>query len=92
MLAGTERLRQRVEQVEAKLAGTGRAAALAGLIGHGTDVRAEWEELDTDRKRAVIEALTTGVKINPRGRGSRSLKAGDIEVLTRERRLAVVGP
>jgi site-specific DNA recombinase len=63
----TERLRQRLGEVEARMTASSRAPVLAGLAG-AADVAAKWAALPLDRRRAVVDALMT-VTILPTGRG-----------------------
>ena len=68
---GTDRLAGRAHRgpVGHRSRGSGRGA---GRSRRGYDVAARWEELDTDRRRAVVDALFEGVLIG-RGRvGSRT--------------------
>lgn len=65
-------LDRQIGEAEASLADTGRASVLGPLVAaEGVDeVRAAWEAMDNDRKRAVIGALMT-VRLLPPGRGVR---------------------
>jgi hypothetical protein len=53
---GTERLRARLSDVEARMVHVDRAPLLADLVT-AEDVRAAWAALGLDRKRAVIDLL-----------------------------------
>jgi site-specific DNA recombinase len=63
------RLDPQIAAAEAKLTDAGRVDVLGALVGVA-DVRAAWQRLDVDRKRAVIDALVT-VRLLPPGRGVR---------------------
>jgi site-specific DNA recombinase len=63
----TERLRQRLGEVEARMTASTRAPVLAGLAG-AADVAARWAALPLDRRRAAVDVLMT-VTILPAGRG-----------------------
>jgi hypothetical protein len=55
--------------IEMEIADAGRVSALGNLVGVD-DVRAVWDELDLDRRRAVIDALMMITLFSP-GRGAR---------------------
>ena len=55
--------------IEVEIADAGRVSVLGDLVGIG-DVRAVWDGLDLDRRRAVIDALMTITLASP-GRGAR---------------------
>jgi site-specific DNA recombinase len=63
------RLRGQLAVVEGKQADAGRVNVLGPLVA-AEDVRAEWEAMDVDRQRAVVETLMV-VRLLPPGRGSR---------------------
>jgi DNA invertase Pin-like site-specific DNA recombinase len=66
-LAGTERLRARLADLEARMVHVDRAPLLADLVT-ASDVRKVWEHLSLDRQRAVIDLLYT-VTLLPGVRG-----------------------
>jgi site-specific DNA recombinase len=68
----TERLRARLSVVESSLADAGRVSVLGPLVG-ASDVEAAWGAMDTDRRRAVIDALAV-VTLLPPGRGTRTFR------------------
>lgn len=76
--AATARLRQQIEAGERRLASESREDVLRPLVDAG-DVRAAWRALDTDRKRAVIDALME-VRILPTGRGTRTFRPESVEI------------
>lgn len=53
---GSERLRDKLAAIEHRLADASRGSVLTGLAGE-PDVDKLWDELDLDRRRAVIDAL-----------------------------------
>jgi DNA invertase Pin-like site-specific DNA recombinase len=65
--AGTERLRTRLADLEARMVHVDRAPILADLVA-AHDVRKAWEAAGLDRQRAVIDVLYT-VTLLPRGPG-----------------------
>jgi site-specific DNA recombinase len=66
---GTERARQALHEAEEALADAGGVSVLGELVAAG-DVRAVWDGLDLDRKRAAVETLMTVTLLAP-GRGRR---------------------
>jgi site-specific DNA recombinase len=79
--AGTKRLRARLEEITDTLAAAVSTPAV-GEIVTADDVRAAWEGLDLDRKRAVIDTLMT-IKVHPPGRGARSFDESTVEIVWR---------
>ncbi len=75
----TERLKAKLQSVEAQQAHVGRTPLLADLV-NAKDVQAAWEALPFDRKRAVINTLMT-ITIHPEPvRGARHFNPELIEV------------
>jgi site-specific DNA recombinase len=66
------RTRERLTLAEQKAAVRRRPAVLAGLVDT-SDVVGTWNELDLDRKRAVIDVLLI-LRLLPAGRGNRRLQ------------------
>jgi DNA invertase Pin-like site-specific DNA recombinase len=80
--AGTERLRSRLAEIDAKMVHIDRAPLLADLVA-AKDVRAVWENLRLDRQRAIIDALYTVIVMKrPVGRGAPSLDSVRMEAKT----------
>jgi site-specific DNA recombinase len=69
LLAATNELRARLERVEAQIGDAQQVSALEGLAGSG-DVRAAWEDMSLDRRRAVLDLLAT-VTVLPRQHAGR---------------------
>jgi site-specific DNA recombinase len=65
--SGTERLKTRLADLEARMVHVDRAAVLADLVTT-QDVRKVWNTIGLDRQRAVIDLLYT-VTLLPRGPG-----------------------
>ncbi|MFB6828149.1 recombinase family protein [Streptomyces hydrogenans] len=65
----TRRLRERLADVESRMAHPQRARVLAGLVD-AADVRAAWESLGLDRRRAVVDLLAE-VTVDRAGGGGR---------------------
>lgn len=80
--AGSTFLRQRMAQVESKLAGVGRGSVLAELVSAADPSRA-WYALDVDRRRAVVARLFT-VRLLPPGQGSWKFRPETVEIELRE--------
>ena len=68
----TERIRVNLADVERQMADAGRIDVLGPLLA-GRDVRAVWDTLDDDRRRAIIATIMT-VTLMPPGRGSRTFR------------------
>lgn len=64
---------RRLDEIKAQLASIERVSAVAPLV-RAKDVRAAYEALPDDRKRAVIAELMT-VTLRPSGRGARTFDA-----------------
>jgi hypothetical protein len=62
-LAARKPLEERRDRARRDIDHTNGTAALAQF--RGTDVRARWEQLDVDRKRAVLDALVDRVTVLP---------------------------
>lgn len=73
----TEKLRARLNEIEAQLADAGKVNVLSPLIGG--DVQASWDALPTANKRAVI-ALLYRVEIRPIGKGRRHFDPESVTV------------
>jgi site-specific DNA recombinase len=69
LLAATAELRRRLEEVEARIGQARRGSALDGLSGT-EDVRAAWEGMSLDRRRALLDLLAE-VTVIPRSRTGR---------------------
>jgi site-specific DNA recombinase len=69
MKRATDQLRDRLRTLETEMVDASRVNVLGPLV-NAVDVRAVWDRLDIDRRRAVIGVLMT-VVIYPAGRGTR---------------------
>lgn len=67
----SQRLRQRLAEVEALQVNAGRADLLRPLVG--VDAEEAWKGMDVDRQRLVVETLMT-VTLLPPGRGTRTFR------------------
>jgi DNA invertase Pin-like site-specific DNA recombinase len=80
--SGTERLRTRLADVEARMVHVDRAPLLADLVT-AEDVRAAWAALGLDRKRAVIDLLYKVTLLpSPPGRTNPELESVRMEPKT----------
>ncbi|MET9762052.1 recombinase family protein [Streptomyces sp. NPDC006372] len=68
MLDGTALTRQRLDQVEARMAAQAQQSVLAGLPLGTPKVVEEWPDYHLDKKRAIVDALMT-VTLLPARRG-----------------------
>jgi len=64
-----DRIGQQLAVIEAQIADAGKVSVLGGLVGV-KDVRAVWDGLDIDRRRAVIDALMS-ITLHSPGKGAR---------------------
>lgn len=78
LVAGSERLRARLAELEARQAVSGRSDVLGALVG-AQDVEAAYRALDTDRQRLVIDLLVT-VRLMPPGRGTRIFRPETVQI------------
>ena len=76
--AATERLRQRLSDVEQRMADAGRIDVLGPLVG-AADVADRWRQLDTDRQRQIIDLLMT-VRLHPVGRGTGTFRPDTVDI------------
>ncbi len=79
--AGTAKLRGRLAEIDAELAEAGRGDVLEGFTS-AEAVPALWDELSTDRRRAVIDLLME-VTLHPLGRGVRSFRPESVGIVWR---------
>jgi site-specific DNA recombinase len=78
LLAGTQKGKARLEQIEAELQAAIVDSPLKPLIG-AEDVQAEWEKLQLSHQRLVIDTLVN-VRILPRGRGGSGFEPSTVEI------------
>jgi DNA invertase Pin-like site-specific DNA recombinase len=81
MSRATDQLRDRLRGIETEMMETSRVDILGPLV-NATDVRAIWDRLDVDRRRAVIDVLMT-VAVHPPGRGTRTFRPETVEITWR---------
>ena len=82
MRTATTRVRELLADVEARMADAGRVSVLGPLVS-ATDVRAAWDALDVDRRRAAVDALMV-VTLHPPGRGVRTFRPDSVGIAWRE--------
>ncbi len=71
MINGRQEGEARLAEINADLADLGRESVLAPLIAARENVAEAWEDLSTDRRRSVVDALMV-ITLNPSGRGTRT--------------------
>jgi DNA invertase Pin-like site-specific DNA recombinase len=81
LLAGTRRIEARLTQIDTALADAAQVTVLAAFIDRG-DVRAVWDRLDIDQRRAVIDTLMT-VTLHSPGQGARRFRPESVEITWR---------
>lgn len=79
----TERLRQRLSEIDGQIQRAGREDALIDLVTVD-DVRACWASLDISRQRAVVRSLFEGIVLYPPGRGARRFDLESVEITWRQ--------
>lgn len=72
---------KRLETVQRQLQATTRTSALAGLVGHGEDLRRSWEDLNLGRQHAIVGALVDHAVIGPGTPGARALDPARVGVV-----------
>jgi len=73
-----ERIGAKLAAVETEMAEAGRLSVLGPLV-RAADVRAAWDRLDLDRRRAIIDALME-VTLHSPGYGRKPFDPGTIEI------------
>ena len=68
----TSRVKQKLATIKTQMADASRIDVLGPLV-RARDVRKAWKALNTDRQRAVIDALMT-IRIMPPSRGTRTFR------------------
>lgn len=81
--AGTDKLKGRLDAIEQSIADAATVSALTPLLA-ASDVRATWEALDVDRKRAVLRELFEVIEILPVGRGVRTFRPDSVRIVWRQ--------
>jgi hypothetical protein len=72
----TRRVKVQLAKVDGQLADAGRVSVLAPLIG-ADDVRAAWDNMVVDQRRAAIDSLMF-VVLHPVGRGARRFSVDSV--------------
>jgi site-specific DNA recombinase len=75
--AATDKLKTQRADLAARIADSGKVDVLGPLVGK--DVEAVWQEMDMDRRRAVVDALMT-VKLHPVGHGTRTFRPETVTI------------
>lgn len=81
LTAGTARLRDRLDAIGAELPTLAATPPLGSLLA-ADDVLAAWDELDTETRRSVVDALAQ-VTVHPAGRGARVFDPTTVQVVWR---------
>jgi site-specific DNA recombinase len=76
-------LEARIRDTETKLARLTRSDALAGLVGNGSQLRAQWSELNLTRQAAIIRAVLDHAVIGPGVLGARGLDPDRVQPVWR---------
>lgn len=78
MVTGTEVIRAKLADLDARQFHVDRAPILADLV-EARDPQAVWDSLDLDRQRAVVQTLMR-VKLHPGGTGKRVFDPSKVEI------------
>lgn len=76
--SGSQRIRTRLDEIDGLVAHTSRAPVLVDLV-EAEDVRATWEAVGLDRRRAVVQTLME-VTILPGGGGYREFDPTKVQI------------
>lgn len=76
--AGSERIRHRLDEIDAAMSHSSRAPVLAELVG-ADDLRAAWNGMSLERQRAVVQTLMD-VVLHPGGGGRRDFDPTKVEI------------
>jgi DNA invertase Pin-like site-specific DNA recombinase len=72
-LTARKSIEERVNHAERQLARASHSDALAGLVGNGSALRAQWASLNLTRQHAIVAAILDHAVIGPGAPGARSL-------------------
>ncbi|OBB57951.1 hypothetical protein A5757_19230 [Mycobacterium sp. 852013-51886_SCH5428379] len=73
--AATETMKASLAEVEEKIAASVHRHAVQDVLSYA-DLSAEWDSLEVDRKRMLIQTLTTRITVNRLGKGGKSFPVG----------------
>lgn len=60
-----DEVQARIEAIDRQIARMNGSNTLAGLVGHGTELRARWEDLNLSRQSAIVGAVLDFATITP---------------------------
>ena len=81
LLAGTRRIERRLAEIEARLSDAAQTTVLAAFADR-CDVRAIWDTLDLDQRRAVVDTLMS-ITLHSPGQGVRTFRPESVEITWR---------
>ena len=81
--AAKEPIEARLEDVRARLARQARTMALRAVVGGGSALRASWDQLSFDRRRAVVAAVLDRVTVAPTERANNRFDASRVDLVWR---------
>jgi len=73
----------RVKDLERRLARAAGNGALAGIIGNGESLRAQWTDLPLGRQAAIVKTILDHANIGPGTPSARSLDPGRVDLVWR---------
>ncbi len=78
-LTARKPIQDRIDTAERSLARLSRSETLAGLVGHGHQLRAGWAQLNLTRQHAIVAAILDHVIIAPGALGARSFDPARVD-------------
>jgi site-specific DNA recombinase len=73
----------RTAKAEQAIARATRSDALAGLVGHGAQLRATWAGLNLTRQAAIVRAILDHAVIGPGARGAQAFDSARVRPVWR---------
>lgn len=81
--AAEEPLEARIDDAWGRLARRARTTALRTVVGRGPALRAPWDELSFDRRRAVVAAVVDHIVVAPTERVNNRFDVSRVELVWR---------
>lgn len=78
-MAARRPIEDRIADTERRLSRLTRSDALAGLVGHGAELRSTWASLNLTRQAAIVKAVVDHVVIGPGKPGARGLDPARVQ-------------
>lgn len=78
-MAARRPIEDRIADTERRLGRLTRSDALTGLVGHGAELRTQWESLNLTRQAAIVAAVIDHIVIGPGKPGARGLDPARVQ-------------